>query len=280
VLVWAGGPTVVQSGINMTDKTLVEVEAIFGRIESFRDDLITDQIVAFGAHTRPELAFLLSMVDGGDSLFDIGGHIGTFAIPLAQKIGPQGQILVVEGAPFNFKVLTSNFARVGPRSRVRLRNALIAPLSEVYAMQERDGNTGASYFMPAANQEPLQVSIVSLDALCESEFIPRVVKIDIEGFEAFALAHAPRFLSHRPIIYSEVADELLRRHNSSLSELDGILRNGGYRLFKNDGDRNAAHDQFYPKELTELSEGGDFFDVLAVHKGDPRLDRLVSASVA
>ena len=68
-------------------------------MEAFANDLVTNQIKKFGAHTRPELAFLLSVVDEGDAVFDIGGHIGTFAIPLAQKVGPSGRVLVVEPSP-------------------------------------------------------------------------------------------------------------------------------------------------------------------------------------
>jgi FkbM family methyltransferase len=152
----------------MTNRPLVEVDSIFGRIGCFCDDLITDQIVAFGAHTRPELAFLLSMVDEGDDVFDVGGHIGTFAIPLAQKIDPSGRILVVEGASFNYTVLTSNFDRVAPTSTVHLRNAVMVPPSEIYTVHEHDRNTCASYFMPPTSVEPLQIATVTIDALCEA----------------------------------------------------------------------------------------------------------------
>jgi hypothetical protein len=64
---------------------IIEMDAMFGTVYAFADDLVTDQMISFGAHTRPELAFLMSVVQSGDTVFDIGGHIGTFAIPLAQK---------------------------------------------------------------------------------------------------------------------------------------------------------------------------------------------------
>jgi FkbM family methyltransferase len=258
----------------MTGQPLIEVDTIFGRIEGFQDDLITDHLIAFGAHTRPELAFLLSMVEDGDDVFDIGGHIGTFAIPLAQRVGSAGRILVVEAAPANFAVLTSNFDRIVPAGTIRLHNALIAPPLLAYAMRVGNRNTGASYFMPTTAGDPIHVPTTTLDALCETYFVPRVVKIDIEGFETFALAHAPKMLAQRPIVYAEVADGQLRRHQSSLAELDQLLRSHGYRLFRNIGDRNGRHDDFRPRQLACLAEGGDFFDVLAVHEDDTRLGRL------
>lgn len=43
------------------------------------DDLITQQLIAFGAHTRNELAMLLTFIDPDDVVVDVGAHIGTFS---------------------------------------------------------------------------------------------------------------------------------------------------------------------------------------------------------
>ena len=259
-------------------RTLVEVESIFGRIEAFADDLITDQIVAFGAHTRPEIAFLLSVVDEGDRVFDLGGHIGSFAIPLAKKVGPRGSIVVVEGLPETFAVLERNLKRSAGAARTIAINALIAKPGVSYEASTPQGNTGASFFRPTADAGTAGIPTASLEALCHTYFFPRVVKIDLEGFEAFALSSAPALLARRPIVYAEVADLLLRRAGATVDQLDGLLSANGYRYFHNIGDRNAAHDDFAVAELPSLCAGGEFFDVLAVHRDDERLSRLIAKS--
>src|SRR5271157_5981301 len=96
----------------------IEVDAVFGRIESFVDDLITDQILEFGAHTRPDLALLLSILESGDFVFDIGAHVGTFAAPIARKVGVSGKVLATEALTTNYEVLTRNMARLGLQDRV------------------------------------------------------------------------------------------------------------------------------------------------------------------
>jgi FkbM family methyltransferase len=255
---------------------LVEVDATFGRIETFVNDVATNQIKKFGAHTRPELAFLLSVVSDGDAVFDIGGHIGTFAIPLAQKVGPRGRVLVVEASPATFAVLDRNIARSAHDTCISLLNVLVAPPGQLYALHENGTNFAANFFMPTDVNDAAAVPGTTLDALCETHFIPRVVKIDIEGWEAHALSHAPLLLASRPIIYAEVCDQHLRRNGSSPDELDRLLRENDYRLFRNVGERNARHDRFVVAEFTKLAEGGDFFDVLAIHSDDQRLARMVS----
>jgi FkbM family methyltransferase len=258
------------------ERKLIEVDSIFGRIGAFADDLATDQIVAFGAHTRPELAFLLSMVDTGDSVFDLGGHIGTFAIPLARKIGPEGRIVIVEGLPMTCALLERNVRRNVPTASVAIVNALIARAGYCYAAHTPQGNTGANFFGPATDGNVVRVPTTTIDELCHAHFFPRVLKIDIEGSEVVALSGAPALLARHPIIYAEIADQLLRRNGSTVDELEVLLRANGYRYFKNVGDRNAAHDDFVVVELPNLSSGGEFFDVLAVHREDERIERVLT----
>ena len=262
------------------ERGLIEVDSIFGRIEAFENDLVTDQVVAFGAHTRPELAFLLTVVDAADRVFDLGAHIGSFAIPLAQKIGPAGRILIVEGLPETFGVLERNVRRLVLPGAATLVNVLIASAGQRYAAQTPQGNTGANFFAPTAGDEGVAVPATTLDALCQAHFFPRVVKIDLEGFELFALEGGRELLARRPIIYAEVADQLLRRCGASVAQLDALLRGHGYRYFRNVGDRNAAHDNYLVAELPTLAAGGDFFDLLGIHRDDERLARVLVASTA
>jgi FkbM family methyltransferase len=251
---------------------IIEVDAIFGRVYAFTDDVITNQMISFGAHTRPELAFLISVVQSGDTVFDIGGHIGTFAIPLAQKIGTAGRLLVVEGNPRNFELLCRNIDRLHLRHIASLCQAVIGPTTKRYSAQSPRQNTGASYFLPTDGPEG--VPAVGLDDLVAAHYAPRVVKIDIEGLEVAALREAPMLLAPRPILYVEVAVEQLKRYGTSLEELNELLQENGYRLFRNIGARNGPHDEFFVQELSSLSEGGGFFDVLALHRADPRLQYL------
>ena len=249
------------------------MDAIFGKIYTFADDVITNQLISFGAHTRPELAFLLSVVRSGDTVFDIGGHIGTFAIPLAQKIGKTGRLLVVEGNPRNFELLCRNIDRLRLRRIASPCQAVIGPTTKRYSARSPSRNTGASYFLPTDELEG--VPAISLDNLVAAYYAPRVVKIDLEGLEVAALREAPMLLALRPILYVEASVEHLKRYGTSLEELDELLQEYGYRLFRNVGARNGSHDDFFVQELSSLSEGGGFFDVLALHQADPRLQYLV-----
>jgi FkbM family methyltransferase len=266
-------------------RTLREVDATFGRILAFDDDLVTRQIVEFGAHTRVSLAFLLSVLHAGDTVFDLGGHIGTFAIPMALKVGARGTVVIVEAHAETFGVLEQNLRRTRPAATTHCLHALVAPPGARYRAQVPANNTGATFFMPVAGDEAATTaSPITLDALCARFGAPRLVKLDIEGWEGWALASYARLPTDRPMIFVEVAEQLLERSGSSVGQLDRLFRDADYRLFVNVEKGNAAHDRFVVAEIPSLEAsrpmfGGApiFVNVLAIHRADERLAQVVAA---
>jgi FkbM family methyltransferase len=254
----------------------IAVDAIFGRIESFADDLITDQILQFGAHTRPELALLLSVIEPGDFVFDVGAHIGTFAAPMAGRVGPTGKVLAIEALPTNFDVLTRNVTTLGLHDRIFPVCATIGRPGTAYRPQFTPRNTGAAFLVQSSGEA--QSSTKTLDELAAEAFFPRIIKLDIEGLECVALQGAAKILSRFPILYIEINNDALRRYGNSVGELDEFLSDRGYRFFRNVGDRNAAHDNYVVREIDRLTDGGPFYDLLAIHADDPRLKKIFDAS--
>jgi len=251
----------------------IEVDAVFGRIESFVDDLITDQILEFGAHTRPDLALLLSILESGDFVFDIGAHIGAFAAPIARKVGVSGKVLATEALTTNYEVLTRNMARLGLQDRVYAVCATIGVSATACRPQFVTRNTGATYLVPKSDGS--QESTKTLDDLASQTFFPRVVKLDIEGLELAALRGASNVLDQQPILYVELNQDALARNGDSIEALDAFLSKRGYKFFRNVGARNAAHDNYVIREIDRLIDGGRFYDVLAIPLSDERINQAI-----
>jgi FkbM family methyltransferase len=254
----------------------VRLETRLGPIHAFENDRITRHLIEFGAHSRPELAMLLDFVDPGDRVFDLGAHIGAFALPLARKAGPGGTVLAVEADATHFGVLRSNIAlqRLRTITPVRL---LIGPDDTALTVGEREGNTGARHFVPAGEGAPaVDTPRATLDDLADRHGLPRVIKMDIEGFEHFALSHgADTVLAAGPLLYVEICEAQLNRATGATTQgIGDLLTARGYRLFRNVGPGNADHDDYDLRPLERLVDGGEFFNVLAIHRDDPRLSRI------
>lgn len=262
----------------MTSAT-VPVEVVtspFGIFVAPVGDLITQQLKTYGAHARNELAFLSSLVRPGDRIVDLGAHIGTFAIPLARAVGPTGAVLAVDGNPLAYSLLAANAEINGFGDRIVVRRALLGQVGEFSDKPtSTPGNTGSTRFSRMDTGALPFVSAHSI--LIEEGFgVPNIIKIDVEGMEGIIVDDLePILTTAKPICYFEVSPSL-RSSGVTPVELGAKFLNLGYRLFRNEGLRNSATDDFRPVELSALVDEKKLFDCLAVPRDHERLDQLLA----
>jgi FkbM family methyltransferase len=246
--------------------TTVEVQSIFGPMTAFAGDFATRQIEQFGAHTRNEVALLQNFVKAGDLIYDVGAHIGTFAIPLALAAGENGQVIAIEADAESFALLRQNLERLGLQSRVTAHLGVAGGRGARYRRVRTDRHTSATYFMPDA--EGAAMPVIILDDL-QDQSEPRrrvaVIKIDVEGMELAVLRSAERMIARdRPVLYVEISIAQMARYGIAIPKVAAFLAPYDYRCFRNIGDRNSTHDAFELVEMGDLHEGGEFYDLLAV----------------
>jgi FkbM family methyltransferase len=169
---------------------------------------LSGQIYVLGNY-EPELvtAFREGLA-AGDTVFDIGGHVGYSALVAATLVGPQGRVVVFEPNPDN---------RIRLRHNLELNPDLSARITvESAAVSDR---VGTAYFAGEATvghlaASGIEVPTTTVDHYVETHAIrPRLIKMDIEGAEALAMPGA-RVVLHdvRPVILVEVHDE--RAHDA------------------------------------------------------------------
>lgn len=258
---------------------IIEVDTVFGPFLVREGDLITQHIQTYGAHTRTDLAFLLSVVAPGDDVFDLGAHVGSFAVPLARKTGPTGRVLAVEGNPDSYALLRRNLALSGGPARCEAINAVVASDRTLFRLIENARNSGASYFEPGSDQDRGAAAGRPLGDLVRAYFTPRVVKLDIEGFEYAVLSTLPLAEIGNPILFAEVSGAHSTRAGSRPEDLERLLRDQGYRCFWN-RKKSHAHDDVF--SVIEIRAFGDIlqertqFNVLAIHREDDRLPAVLA----
>jgi FkbM family methyltransferase len=239
-------------------------ETVHGPFVALDDDLIAGHFRSFRAHTRNEVAMILSLLRPGDEVIDVGAHIGTFAVPLARAVGRSGRLLVVEPDAFNADLLYRNLALGGVDERIEVVEGIAVGPDGRVRPEPSEGNTGAWRYV-SDSSGPFRT--LPLDTLAAEHRIvkPVLVKVDVEGAELGVLQSSVRLLDEaRPMVYCEVSAEQLGRFDASVEALDAFLTARRYQFFRNAGERNSDHDRFAIAKLSRLSEGGPFFDVLAI----------------
>lgn len=241
---------------------LVTMHGVFYTLPN---DLITQQLKSFGAHTRNEIAMVLDHVEDGQTFVDIGAHIGTYAMPVAGRLGARGRCLAIEGNPRTFEILTMNVAANRFDDRIETVNAIVGEAGGSGLNRiEVAGNSGGGHYVAA---EAGGLAMVDTIELLRSRGFdsPDFIKVDVEGMEPFVLRSLTPLIERcRPKLYLEIAQDQIARHGQDLEAIDRMLRQYGYRFFRNTGQRNSTNDHYVKTELQRLADGGRFFDLLAL----------------
>lgn len=164
----------------------------WGNFATFEcDPYITGSLAAYGDSTLDEVRIALALTKPGDVVIDAGANVGTFSVPLAQRVGPSGQLYSFEPQRLVCMALTSNLFinSVGEWS-----NPIPAALGDecgivkVHRINPRmSNNIGGARVNDEENKSGLQtlgledVDMVTIDSLD----LPRLdfIKIDTEGMD-------------------------------------------------------------------------------------------------
>jgi len=220
-----------------------------------------------------------SVVEEGDTILDIGAHIGTFSIPFSFFNKRKGAIYAFEADPDNYALLLKNIQANNLEDVISAENAVVSETtgSKYAACLPNNGNSGMYYFKPDVRHSKPKVRSINIDewhsSLQDQRHI-NFIKIDVEGAERHVLKSCKRLLDQfRPALYIEINTPALRRFESTYQDLEDILLPLGYRFFRNIGPRNSGKNGFKMVALTSVLDGGGFFDLLAVHPSDVRFPK-------
>jgi FkbM family methyltransferase len=170
-----------------------------GPLVGMRWGLFTSMDFIRGDYSTQGLTRFLELLRPGDVAYDIGAHVGYYALCAALKVGERGQVMAFEPLPLNITYLRNHLRLNGVRN-VRLIEAGVSDTNRK-ARFHRGLGTGRGHL---AEQGDYVVDVVSLDELCASGKIPPpdVIKMDIEGGETKALRGAHHtLLDHHPTVF-------------------------------------------------------------------------------
>jgi FkbM family methyltransferase len=183
---------------------------------------------------------ILAVLEEGDVFVDLGANEGFFSVLASKKVGERGRVISIEPQERLWSVLMKNYFNNN------CMNCTLAP----YAISNREGeteinlypsiNTGASSiksthnsFLKGITRQKQTIKQVTLDHLFESYALQEVklLKIDIEGFELFALMSGREILKQGKVknILIETHPEILKSLGQSQEEVFDLLTGMGYQ---------------------------------------------------
>jgi FkbM family methyltransferase len=176
------------------------------------------------------------VIRSGDTIVEVGGHIGYLSIYLADLAGPEGHVYVFEPAPNNITYIRKN---TGPKANITLIGKAVTNQSGdvSFFIEDLTGQNNSlieKYKIFEDNQkrayvhadvQKIRVPAVSLDSfLTERNINVDFVKIDVEGAELNVLQGMQGCMTTmKPIIMVEVTEQA--------TDVADCLASHGYKLF-------------------------------------------------
>ncbi len=215
-----------------TDAPLIDLHPV--RLRACRHGhmlyLTTDRYIGrsldlYGEFSQGETEVLCQLLGPGQTVLDVGAHIGSQTLPLAKAVGPQGVVHAFEPQRFIFQLLDANIA-LNALSNVRSQRVALGRQAGTIVVPELDPSVEENFggLSLLDGGEGLELPMLAIDDL--SLDACHLIKIDVEGMENEVLAGArwtiQRFRSH---LYVENDRE------DHSDDLTSHLFDLGYRLF-------------------------------------------------
>ena len=172
----------------------------------------------------------------GDTFLDVGANIGYFSMMASGIVGPNGTVVSFEPSARALTRLTSHGCLNQCRNLLICSHAVgdsIGRSSLNWAPSSNIGGSTISRGKPATGAVE-QITIRRLDDVCrEFSLTPGLIKMDIEGFELFALRGARETLAdHGPNVICELTGSFLEDHGQSARDLVQFMLDLGYTPFQ------------------------------------------------
>lgn len=172
--------------------------------------------------------FLLHFLRADDLFLDVGANVGHYT--LLAGVFSQARVIAIEPIPSTFERLESNIGLNSWKYSVILKNIGLSnePKELVFTHQQFTTNKVSK------NGKGIRVKVDTLDAICFSEK-PRMIKIDVEGYEWFVLKGGMKTLESDEVkvIIIEL-NESGKNFGIEDEQIIDLLKTKGYKPFEYD----------------------------------------------
>ncbi|MEP7165504.1 MAG: FkbM family methyltransferase [Ferruginibacter sp.] len=178
---------------------------------------------------------ILSLLKTGDTFIDLGANEGYFSILASTKVGNEGKVHSIEPQNRLWEVILRNINKNGCYNINMIPFAISDKKNELSISLSPSINTGSSSIVKESRKKlwkNQKIFSTTLDDLFYKKEITQVclIKIDIEGYEYFALKGAAKLLEMHIIrnILIEFHPAQLSKLGQTVTEIESFLKSYGY----------------------------------------------------
>lgn len=158
-----------------------------------------------GLYDYNNMKLVKLLLSEGSSVFvDIGANIGVYSLIASES--KSANIFSFEPHPYTYKLLNDN-VKLNARKNIQTINCALSNKNGTVSFSNLPGSSFNKIIQETENSNLLKVeSIRFSDFVINTEIVPEITKIDVEGFEYDVLLGAKEILEKVSIIIVEISD--------------------------------------------------------------------------
>jgi FkbM family methyltransferase len=178
----------------------------------------------YEAEYEPEtFDFFHENLKPGDTVLDIGGHIGLFAVTTAKLVGPTGKVFTFEPTPFTRSVLQEVVDLNDCGDIVEIRGEAVSSKrgETVFYDTGSEISNANSLVRSELSKTEIPITLISVDEFVRERGLNvSCIKIDVEGAELDVLIGAREvFTTQRPTARLGLHPIFIEKNGQSLGEI-------------------------------------------------------------
>jgi FkbM family methyltransferase len=184
---------------------------------------------------EPGIAKVLSsLIADGDTVIDVGAHIGTLAIPAARNVGSKGLVIAIEPLPRAADIIRRSSSINGMAQRVRVECCAAGATAGTARLHISDSLSLSSLLPINMESGTIEVKVCPLDDIVPANTTVSVVKIDAEAYEMQVWRGMQRILDDNPevALIVEFGPSHLKRAGVTIREWFDAFLSRGHRAFE------------------------------------------------
>ncbi|MEO5999784.1 MAG: FkbM family methyltransferase [Ferruginibacter sp.] len=194
--------------------------------------------------------FLFASCKKGDTVLDIGAHIGLFSAIAAKAVGSEGKIYAFEPSPTTNKLLQKTVAINHAQNIITtFQKAVGGEVGKttffVSDAQADNANSLVKYKEDRPSLHGIDIEVTTIDEFVKEQQFTKIdfIKIDVEGVEYDALKGATgTFKKFKPKSILAIHPEAVKAKGDSLEGIYDLVQQLNYTALYND--RPISRDEF------------------------------------